>query len=114
MHEMSIAQAVIDTVLREMQHRGITRVSKIALRIGVWSGVMAEAVQFGYESLRLDTALQHTSLEIEQVGLQLYCRQCRQTTEVRAATLTCPSCRSDQIQVSGGDELDIAFFVAEE
>jgi len=114
MHEMSIAQAVIDTVLREMQHRSIPRVSKIALRIGVWSGVMADAVRFSYERLRLDTALQDTSLEIEQVGLQLYCRQCGQTTEVHSATLTCPSCQSDQIQVSGGDELDIAFFVAEE
>jgi hydrogenase nickel incorporation protein HypA/HybF len=111
MHELSIAQSVIDTVLQEMQLRGIPQVSKIVLRIGVWSGVMAEAVQFSFERLRLDTVLQSTALEIEEPGLQLKCRSCGKITEVRTATLECPACHSDQIEVLGGDELEIAFVV---
>jgi hydrogenase nickel incorporation protein HypA/HybF len=111
MHELPIAQAVIDTVMQEMQQRHIAQVSKIVLRIGPWSGVMADAVQFSFDQLRLHTVLQTTRLEIIETGLQLLCRSCNQTTEVRSATFNCPVCQSDQIEVQGGDELLIDFVV---
>lgn len=114
MHELSIAQAVIDTVLQEMQQRRIAQVSKIVLRIGPWSGVMADSVQFGFEQLRKDTLLYSTDLEIIETGLQLHCRSCSQTTEVHSATFACPVCHSDHIEIKGGDELLIDFVVPTE
>jgi hydrogenase nickel incorporation protein HypA/HybF len=66
MHELSIAQSVLRSVLSEMDRRRLSSVKKIHLRIGPWSGVMADAVQFNFDVLRVDTPLRDAQLVIEE------------------------------------------------
>jgi hydrogenase nickel incorporation protein HypA/HybF len=108
MHETSLAQSVIDSVMREMTARHLDAVQKIVLRVGPWSGVMPEALQFNYEVLRADTPLAHTELVIQETSLHAHCTAC-QFDFIIADLNACPRCRSEQIQLNGGDELDIAF-----
>lgn len=113
MHELSIAQSVIDAVLREMTARKLPPASTIVLRIGPLSGVMADAVQFGFESLRQGTPLEKTQLVIEETAITGECQNCRQTFQLRDLRFLCPACGSQDLHLSGGDELDIAHFTVE-
>jgi hydrogenase nickel incorporation protein HypA/HybF len=112
MHELSIAQSVIDSVLREMAVRRLPSIKKIVLRIGPWSGVMPDSVQFSFDILRTDTPLCNAQLIIQETFLQAHCRACRHDFEIKEITFACPQCESDQIEIHGGDELDIAYLEA--
>jgi hydrogenase nickel incorporation protein HypA/HybF len=113
LHELSIAQSVIDTVLREMAARQLAPASTIVLRIGPLSGVMADAVQFGFDSLRQGTPLEKTLLVIEETTITGECQSCHQTVQLRDLQFLCPACGSQDLHLSGGDELDIARFTVE-
>jgi hypothetical protein len=55
MHEMSIAQSVLDIAFSEMEKRAARRVQKIKIRIGEFSGVVKEALEFAFDVLTPDT-----------------------------------------------------------
>ena len=114
MHELSIAQSIYATALQEMQQRQKTRVLKIALRIGVWSGVMAEAVDFNFTGIIAGTPLQGAQLKIEEMPLQARCKDCGHTFTIDGlAELKCPACSSAQLSLAGGDELEIQYIEME-
>jgi len=105
---MSIAQSVIATVLTEMDRHRLRSVQKIVLRIGPWSGVLAEAVQFNFDLLRGDTPLCHAQLVIEETAPQGHCPACERDFAIQELNLMCPHCGCEPVRIQGGDELLIA------
>ena len=65
MHEMSIANSVMDAVRSEVTRRPGARASKVGLRLGEWAGVDAESLRFCFEVLVKDTEVEPLALEIE-------------------------------------------------
>ncbi len=114
MHELSIAQSIVETVLQEMERRNLKEVKAIGLRVGALSGVMAEALQFNYEVIVKETPLEHTRLEIEDVPVRARCRACGHRFEVREPFFLCPGCGSGDVEIQSGQELDIAYLEVEE
>lgn len=76
MHELSIAQNIIESVLQEMTSRKLISVNSVGLRIGRLTNVDAEALRFGYECLIAGSALAGSRLEIEDVFARAKCRAC--------------------------------------
>ncbi|NLP12398.1 hydrogenase maturation nickel metallochaperone HypA [bacterium] len=107
MHELSIAQSVIRSVLNEMNRHRLSSVKKIHLRIGPWSGVLADAVQFNFEVLRVDTPLREAQLIIEEPPPQGECPHCGHAFPMQAMSLRCPQCGCESIRLQGGDDLEI-------
>jgi hydrogenase nickel incorporation protein HypA/HybF len=66
MHEMGIAQSVIDIASREIVARPGARVLTVFLRVGVMSGVDSESLTFCFDCLKKETALEPARLEIER------------------------------------------------
>ena len=114
MHELSIAQSIIETVLREKQEKHLPEVKSIVLRIGALSGVVPEALQFGYDALIIDTPLAQTELKIEHIPVQGQCKQCGREFEVQDFFFACPHCGSGDLDITHGEELDIAYLEVEE
>lgn len=109
MHELSIATSIVETVLQEIQRKNLPPVQTIAVRIGALSCVDPEALRFGFDSIITDTSLAQAKLEIEQVPVQGKCRACNNEFTVQDFVFACPSCDSGQIDMTRGDELDIAY-----
>lgn len=109
MHELSIAAALVDTVLQEIQRKNLSPVQTIAVRIGALSSVDPEALRFGFDAIIVDTPLAKTKLEIEFVPIQGKCRACNNEFTVQNFVFACPLCDSRQIDMTRGDELDIAY-----
>ena len=70
MHELSIAQAIVDTALRHAAGRKVTVVD---VRIGRLRQVVPDSLAFYFEIVARDTDVEGADLRIEHVGSQLRC-----------------------------------------
>lgn len=113
MHELAIAEAIVNTVLQEIERQQLPPVQKVVVRVGALSGIMPESLQFGFEAIRVDTPLAQTILEIERVPTQGKCHDCEHEFPVEELVFACPLCRSGNIKVTRGEELDIAYLEVE-
>lgn len=114
MHELSIAQSILETVLGEAERRNLTAVHIIGLRIGAMTDIVPEALEFGFNALKADTFLKDTNLKIETVPIKGYCEKCQQRFEVQEFIFVCPNCYSNKIKTEQGSELDIAYLEVED
>jgi hydrogenase nickel incorporation protein HypA/HybF len=65
MHEMGIANSVLDAVRQESELRHGARVSKVGVRIGEFAAVDPESLRFCFEALVSGTDLEPLALELE-------------------------------------------------
>jgi len=113
MHELSIAQSLITSVIQEKEDRGLSAIRSIGLRIGALSGVLPDALRFSFEAAREDTPLEGTELKIEEVKACGKCRNCDAEFEILEWAYLCPECSTNAIEITNGYELDIVFIEAE-
>lgn len=107
MHELSIARSLIEILERESAGKRF-KVEKVHIKIGALSGVATEALLFAYSIASENTVLQGSKLEIEEVGVRIYCQECKEEFETNESDLfRCPSCGRANGQLTAGQELDI-------
>ena len=114
MHELGIAQSILKTVEQEVKVRSLPPVAEVGIRVGALSGVLPDALAFGFEALIVGTALAGCRLKIELVPARAQCRICRKAFDVADCFFQCPACRSVQVDVTHGYELDIAYLEVED
>ena len=114
MHELSIAQSVLEAVRAEAERRPGARVCKVGLRVGELAGLDPEALRFGLEVLVRETDLEGLQLEIEHCPRRQRCPQCGNEFIARDYEITCPGCGAARTECMGGDELEIAYLEIEE
>ncbi len=106
MHELSIAEALIEQVHAELQRNGkCGPVKQLELVVGRLSGVHCEALRFAIELLAPGTALAGAALSIRQPPAVSHCRHCGAETEIEDMVSGCPRCHSPQIVIEQGREL---------
>lgn len=104
MHELAIAESVVETVLARTEGRHVTTVR---LRVGRLSGVVPDALDFSFELATAGTPLEGATLEIEQPAGQASCRTCGEAFTLDDLILLCP-CGSADVEVVAGRELAVA------
>ena len=114
MHELSIAQSVLEAVEAEaVRHQG-AKPSKVGLKIGELAAVDPDALQFGFEVLTRDTALEGLQLDIEFCPRRHRCLDCGTEFTVKDFDFRCPGCQSTRNSCISGDQLEIAYLELEE
>ena len=76
MHELSIASAVVDSVLEFVAERSVKRVISVKLAVGELTQVEEEQLRFSYMAITQETPIQDSELEIERVAAVVLCREC--------------------------------------
>jgi hydrogenase nickel incorporation protein HypA/HybF len=114
MHELGIAEAVLDAIQKEAARHPHARVVKVGLRIGELAGVDRSALRFAFEAIVQGTELERLHLEIEHCPRKQKCQDCGEGFVVQDYDLQCPHCHGSQSDCIGGDELDLAFVEVEE
>ena len=113
MHELRIAQAVIEIVENEITRRQLKKVAAVGVRVGALSGVHPDALSFSFEAAIVDTRLAGAKLEIEQLPARGKCRSCGKQFDVEEFVFLCGACGSPDVQVTQGEELDVAYLMGE-
>jgi hydrogenase nickel incorporation protein HypA/HybF len=107
MHELSLAQAILDTVTSRAATRPVRRVD---VRIGHLRQVVPDSLRFSWEMLTDGSALAGSELVIEHVPAVVHCGSCGADTHLDLPVLACGSCDSLDVVLTSGDELQIASF----
>jgi hydrogenase nickel incorporation protein HypA/HybF len=111
MHELSIAEAVVEIASR---HAAGRRVHRVELRIGHLRQVVPSALEFAFELLTNDTLLDGAELVIEEVPARGRCRACGAETTMSSFPLQCGSCGGLDLTLLAGEELLVDVLELEE
>jgi len=106
-HELSVAQSIVETAVEEAQAHGASRVVGINLQLGRMSGVQREPLEFGFEISSKGTAAEGATLKITEIPLTIRCRSCGAESGVEAWEFICRVCESGDVEILTGRELAI-------
>lgn len=114
MHELSVAHAVVSTVVAALP-TPTTRVLEVHVRVGGLSGVVPEALGFSYDVATQGTPLAGSALVVERVPILVHCAQCGRDGELENAyDFRCPHCGELTGDVRSGKELEVSSIVLED
>jgi hydrogenase nickel incorporation protein HypA/HybF len=104
MHELSLAQRMVEVMVSTAAENGGGKVTGARVIIGELTGVDPETLRFAFDVARRDTLAADCVLEVIRVPLQLKCRSCGR--EWAGELLEpCPGCATTGHEVRGGREL---------
>jgi hydrogenase nickel incorporation protein HypA/HybF len=114
MHEMGIATSVFEAAQKEAQRYPGSKLLKIGLRIGEWSGVDPESLRFCFEALVLGSEPSPAALDIEFRSRQNRCPTCGTVFALKDYQTDCPNCGAAVTEPVSGTELELAYVELEE
>jgi len=113
MHELSIASAVVDSVLEFLDAHEVKKVLTVRLAVGELSHVEADQLRFCYTAITQETPMENSMLEIESIAAVVTCPRCSYRGRPKywedalsaapVATLECPACQGAVEPVEGND-----------
>jgi hydrogenase nickel incorporation protein HypA/HybF len=109
MHELSIAQSIVDIVMEQMNIHNLSRVESVALRIGALRGIVVDSLNFGFDETIRETPMEGAKLVVETVPLRGTCLTCRQEFSMDDWSGDCPWCNSLTVEITSGKELEIVW-----
>lgn len=108
MHELSLAEALLDLAITECHKAGCSKIQSITLKVGKASGAMPDALKFSFEVLKNDTIAQDASLDIISVSVSARCKTCSKVIETDELYIfECPYCKGLHLELLTGRELEI-------
>lgn len=102
MHELSIAEAILDVAAR---HAAGRRVLKIEVRVGHLRQVVPDSLDFAFSLVSQGTALDGAALEITHVPAAGRCRDCDARSVMEGFPLCCARCGGLDVEMLAGEEL---------
>ena len=111
MHELSIAESVVQVASRHANGR---RVTKVYLKVGHLRQVVPSALAFSFELVAQGTSVEGAELEMQEVPATGLCRDCDTESRLSAFPLQCRSCGSHDLRIVAGEELLVESLELEE
>ncbi len=117
MHEMSIAQNLLEIIRQEMAKNGMTKLHTVKMKYGRMASVVPEAMETAFMAVTIKTDLDGAVLELEEIPVTLQCSECGHEfspTDRDLLLYPCPQCGQDfGHTVKTGRELYIEYIEAE-
>lgn len=108
MHELSVAQGLIDVACEAAEREGNVRVTRLTVRIGRLSGVVRQALEFAFDLAAEGTLCHGAALAIEDVPVSVRCPVCREAKTLDDEyAFVCPTCGSPTPELLTGRELEL-------
>lgn len=114
MHEMGIANSILEAVRSEVRRYPGSRPAKVGLRIGEMAAIDEESLRFCFEALASGTDLAGLELAIEVCQRRHRCDDCGSEFTVRDYDFRCPACESLASDCISGDELELSYVELED
>jgi hydrogenase nickel incorporation protein HypA/HybF len=108
-HEVSVAQRIVEAVCEAMADEPPCRVTVVRVRIGAMAGVVPEALLFAFDTATDGTEVAGARLELEMVDAVVWCETCRAEHVLTSIQrLRCPACDEPTPHVVRGRELELS------
>jgi len=107
MHELSIAQNIVEIVEHNLPPGDHPKVRVVRLSVGEMAGVVADSLEFCFNAITAGTHLDGTALEIVHIPVTAGCRECGTAFAVQDSLFRCPDCGSVNVALTAGQELQV-------
>jgi hydrogenase nickel incorporation protein HypA/HybF len=107
MHELSIAQEIIDFTLKTIPPENYHLVKTIRIYVGEFSNIIPDSLLFCFHSIIDSSPIPNCRLEIELIPLTVYCSNCNMNIEMEPPDFFCRNCGDTNIKIISGQELSI-------
>ncbi len=107
MHELSIAQTIIERVKTIRDENEATAIISVKILVGDLSGVDANALEIAFTAAVENTCFAETSWDIQKIPASVLCKDCGKTTIPDGPFHICTSCHSTNIDITAGRDLTI-------
>jgi len=107
MHELSVAQNILQIVKTHLPEGAEERLRSITVRVGEDAGIVPESLEFSFQVLTHATKFDHARLHIERVPLVIHCEKCGTASTVEFPFFFCPRCNSREVVIISGEELQV-------
>lgn len=108
MHELSIAQNLVEIAVETAESAGMKQVKALYVKLGVLSGVVKEALEFSFEVVIEGTPLEGAKLFIEDIPVKIFCPRCQEAHDLpEPLPMRCPICGTKTGQVLAGREMEL-------
>jgi hydrogenase nickel incorporation protein HypA/HybF len=107
MHELSVAQSIVDIVKHSVPADELADVRIVRLKLGTFSGVVADSLDFCFMAISSETPLAKARLEIEHIPFVVRCNSCTKSFENDIGFVVCPECGGIETTVLSGRELQV-------
>lgn len=107
MHELSIAQNILEIVCQYTDDEERNRVRAIHVHVGRLSGVFPDSLRFCWEAVVSESPLKDAMLVVEDIPIEYKCLSCGGTSETEDFVFICQSCFSPDIKILKGNELNV-------
>ncbi len=107
MHEMSIAQSLVEIIQEEMARHHATKLRSVRLHVGEMSAIVPDSLSFCFEVITAGTRMEGARLIMEIIPVEGKCRACGETFKIKDFIFVCPRCGGTGVDAVSGQELSI-------
>ncbi|MCL2011083.1 MAG: hydrogenase maturation nickel metallochaperone HypA [Synergistaceae bacterium] len=107
MHELSLAEAINNTIKELCERSDWVRVRRVVLKIGSMRQVDPELLSFAFNAVGGGTVSEGAELSILEVPVVFKCHTCGKTVSCEGTAFSCPDCASSNVELLSGMELTI-------
>lgn len=104
MHEYSVTKSLVDLCNQEANNNGFTKVFKINVKVGKFTGFSPDAIKFYFDYLRPDTKCSEAEIIFDEVPIRIKCQDCGKENVIDDPILLCPDCGKGNIELLSGRE----------
>lgn len=105
MHELAVAQALVEQVESVIRQHRAQSASLIRVRIGPLSGVVSELLGNAFPLAAAGSRMEHAVLDLVAAPITVRCETCGAETEATMNRLVCGACGDWHTRIVSGDEL---------
>ena len=107
MHEMALAEGVLQIVEDAARAGAAQRVQAVRLELGALSHVERDALRFCFEAVTRGSVAEGARLDILDTPGRAWCMPCSAAVPLQRLGDACPHCGSYQLQVTQGEEMRV-------
>jgi hydrogenase nickel incorporation protein HypA/HybF len=104
-HELAVAQALVEQVDAVIDQHQSSSATSIRVRIGPLAGVVPDLLATAFPLAAAGSRMQHAKLEFTHAPILVRCQTCGAETEAAMNRLLCGACGDWHTQIFSGDEL---------
>lgn len=107
MHEMSLAESVLQIIEEAARTQNFRRVRTVVLEIGQLAAVEPEAMRFCFDAVTNGSLAEGARLEIIEIPGEGRCDSCGKRMAMEEPYGLCPECGSPRLQVVAGGRMRV-------
>ena len=113
MHEMTLAESVLQIVEDAARREGLRRVRAVWLEIGELSSVEPDAMRFCFDAVTRDSVAEGARLEIVKTPGAAWCNACSEPVPLPELGAPCPRCGGYRLRLTEGTGMRVMELEAE-